>query len=136
MINAESVLNATPVSRIVYGRPRLMVESVALAPVVEAAIGTIRRAAEAKRIQLQVVLDSSEVATVHGVDEIPPSSSISFAQDVSPNPKGQITNKWSNAKVDVACNLGPWVWPSFRYLRANTVPACSSILRFVASTSG
>jgi PAS domain S-box-containing protein len=49
------------VSRIVSGSLRLTVESVALAPVIEAAIDTIRLAAEAKFIQLQVVLDSSEV---------------------------------------------------------------------------
>jgi CheY-like chemotaxis protein/two-component sensor histidine kinase len=48
------------VSRIVYGSLRLTVEPVALAPVVEAAIDTIRLAAEAKFIQLQVVLDSSQ----------------------------------------------------------------------------
>jgi PAS domain S-box-containing protein len=49
------------VSRIVSGTLHLTVESVALAPVVEAAIDTIRLAAEAKFIQLQVVLDSSAV---------------------------------------------------------------------------
>jgi PAS domain S-box-containing protein len=49
------------VSRIVAGSLRLTVESVALAPVVEAAIDTIRLAADAKFIQLQVVLDSSDV---------------------------------------------------------------------------
>jgi PAS domain S-box-containing protein len=49
------------VSRIVSGSLHLTVQSVALAPVVEAAIDTVRLGAEAKFIQLQVVLDSSEV---------------------------------------------------------------------------
>jgi PAS domain S-box-containing protein len=49
------------VSRIVSGSLHLTVQSLALAPVVEAAIDTVRLGAEAKFIQLQVVLDSSEV---------------------------------------------------------------------------
>jgi len=49
------------ISRIVYGTLRMTVEPVALAPVVEAAVDTIRLAAEAKFIELQVVLDSREV---------------------------------------------------------------------------
>jgi PAS domain S-box-containing protein len=49
------------VSRIVSGSLHLTVQSVTLAPVVEAALDTVRFGAEAKFIQLQVVLDSSEV---------------------------------------------------------------------------
>jgi signal transduction histidine kinase len=49
------------VSRIVYGSLRLTIEPIALAPLVEAAIDTIRPAAEAKFIQLQVVLASSDL---------------------------------------------------------------------------
>src|SRR5206468_2650344 len=56
---ARLVDDLLDVSRIVSGSLRLTVESVALAHVVEAAVDTIRLAAEAKSIQLQVVLDTS-----------------------------------------------------------------------------
>jgi PAS domain S-box-containing protein len=49
------------VSRIVTGNLRLTVEPVALTPVVEAAVDAARPAASAKSIELQVVLDSSDI---------------------------------------------------------------------------
>jgi CheY-like chemotaxis protein len=49
------------VSRIITGSLRLTIEPVALTPIVEAAIDTIRPAALAKSIDLRVVLDSSDL---------------------------------------------------------------------------
>ncbi len=52
------------VSRIVTGSLRLKIEPVALKPVVEAAIDTMRPAALAKSIELQVVLDSADIVVL------------------------------------------------------------------------
>src|SRR5206468_3316834 len=62
---AQLVEDLLDVSRIITGKLRLDVRPVPLAPVVQAAVEVVRPAAEAKGLELQVVLDA-EVGTVTG----------------------------------------------------------------------
>ena len=65
---AQLVEDLLDVSRIITGKLRLDVRPVPLAPVVQAAVEVVRPAAEAKGLELQVVLDA-EVGTVTGDPE-------------------------------------------------------------------
>jgi signal transduction histidine kinase len=62
---AQIVEDLLDVSRIVAGKLRLHVRPVALADVIERAVDTVRPAADARDIRLQVVMDTA-VATVAG----------------------------------------------------------------------
>jgi PAS domain S-box-containing protein len=64
-MQAQLVEDLLDVSRIVAGKLRLDVRPVEIAAIVERAIETVRAAADAKAIQLQVMLDTS-VISVHG----------------------------------------------------------------------
>src|SRR5262249_9125262 len=55
---AQLIDDLLDVSRIVAGRMRLEIRPVDLGPVIRAAVDVVRPAAEAKRVGLQVVLDS------------------------------------------------------------------------------
>src|SRR5262249_14883848 len=55
---AQLIDDLLDVSRIVAGRMRLEIRPVDLGPVIRAAVDVVRPAAEAKRVRLQVVLDS------------------------------------------------------------------------------
>ena len=65
---AQLVEDLLDVSRIITGKLRLDVRPVPLAPVVQAAVEVVRPAAEAKGLELQMVLDA-EVGTVTGDPE-------------------------------------------------------------------
>ena len=65
---AQLVEDLLDVSRIITGKLRLDVRPVPLAPVVQAAVEVVRPAAEAKGLELQVVLDA-EFGTVTGDPE-------------------------------------------------------------------
>lgn len=54
---AQLIDDLLDISRIITGKIRLNVRTVALSPVIEAALETVRPAADAKRIRLQSVLD-------------------------------------------------------------------------------
>ena len=57
MAQAQIVEDLLDVSRIIAGKMRLDVQRIEIAPVVEAAVDSLRPAAEAKEIRLQIVLD-------------------------------------------------------------------------------
>jgi PAS domain S-box-containing protein len=54
----QIIADLLEMSRIIAGKVRLDVQRVPLTPVIEAAVDTVRHAAEAKGVRLQVVLDS------------------------------------------------------------------------------
>ena len=63
-VQAQIIDDLLDMSRIISGKVRLDVQRIAVSPVIEAAIGTVRPAADAKEIRIHAVLDSEAGAVM------------------------------------------------------------------------
>jgi PAS domain S-box-containing protein len=114
---AQLIEDLLDVSRIVAGKLRLDVRPVELAPVVQASVDVVRPAAEAKSIQIQVVLDPDAGRVSGDPERLQQVVWNLLSNAIKFTPKGghvQVVLERVNSHVEIAVSdTGPGISPDF-----------------------
>lgn len=136
---AQLVEDLLDVSRIIQGKLRLNVRPIELVPVIEAALETVRPAADAKEIQLQSVLDSTTGPVAGDSDRLQQVVWNLLSNAIKFTPKAglvQILLECVNSYVEITVtdtgkgispDFVPYVFDRFRQADSSTTRAYSGL---------
>ncbi|KAB8320480.1 response regulator [Tolypothrix campylonemoides VB511288] len=136
---AQLVEDLLDVSRIIQGKLRLNIRPIQLVPVIEAALETVRPAADAKEIQLQSVLDSTAGPVAGDSDRLQQVVWNLLSNAIKFTPQGglvQILLECVNSYVEITVTdtgkginpeFVPYVFERFRQADSSTTRAYSGL---------